>query len=50
MCSAKEINLNKYNKLRHFAKYLGKSFSMQNNSPKSFPPYIFLLLITISSL
>ena len=36
MCSAKEINLNKYNKLRHFAKYLGKSFSMQNNLPKSF--------------
>ena len=28
--------LNKYNKLWHFAKYLGKSFLMQNNSPKSF--------------
>ena len=36
MCSVKEINLNKYDKLRHFAKYLGKSFLMQNNSPKSF--------------
>ena len=26
----------KYNKLWHLAKYLGKSFSMENNPPKSF--------------
>ena len=34
MCDTK--CLNKYNKLRHLAKYLGKSFSMGNNPPKSF--------------
>ena len=30
--------LNKYNKLQHLAKYLGKSFLMENNPPKSFFP------------
>ena len=44
MCSVKEINLNKYNKLRHFAKYLGKSFLMQNNSPKSFSSIYFFIV------
>ena len=29
MCGTK--CLNKYNKLHYFTKYLGKSFSMQNN-------------------
>ena len=34
MCDTKYLN--KYNKLQHFAKYLGKSFLMENNPPKSF--------------
>ena len=34
MCDTKYLN--KYNKLWHFAKYLGKSFSVENNLPKSF--------------
>ena len=40
----------KYNKLRHFAKYFGESFSMQNNS-KSFQPHkngVLMLIIILS--
>ena len=36
MCDTKYLN--KYNKLQHLAKYLGKSFLMENNPPKRFFP------------